>query len=238
MAGELRSPPRRGTSPLASRVGFLQACRREEVYRVAGGPFGGEVREDLADDAAELVAVPGEPAGDRDLLQLRVQGDHEVQVRGVGVHADPRVDTPACEIGEVLSQVGPKKVYLLIVDFPVYRLSGCGDAAGPVKGGLHASLVVLDREAVEPVAVVRFPDVDGEAVREERLATVLRLEPVHHLPLDLERETQIGEQLWRPGAGRDHEPLRLVGARLRLYPDPISRPLPRDDRLIEPEVGA
>src|SRR3712207_2049794 len=56
-------PGLRGGSPaLTSRVCSLQAGRREEVYGVARGAVHHEVREDLTYYAAELVAVPREPA--------------------------------------------------------------------------------------------------------------------------------------------------------------------------------
>src|SRR3712207_7241979 len=147
-----------------------------------------------------------------------------------------RSETPACQPGDVSCQVGSDKVDLLAVDFPVYGLGGGGDAAGPVKGCLHAALILLGGETVEPVPVVRLPDKDGEAIREERLEATLRPEPAHHLPLHLEGEAEAPEQLRGPGAGGDHEPLRVVRTLRRLDPDPSRRRLPREDRLLEPEL--
>src|SRR3712207_8069897 len=59
-----------------------------------------------------------------------------------------RSETPACQPGDVSCQVGSDKVDLLAVDFLVYGLGGGGDAAGPVKGRLHAALILLGRETV------------------------------------------------------------------------------------------
>src|SRR5215218_3983556 len=186
---------------LPSRVGLFQACRGEEVYQVARGPFGDQVGQDLAYHAAELVAVPRKPEGDYDLWMLRVQRDHEVLVRRVGVHARPRVEAATRQLRDVLRKISPEEIYLFLVNLPVDRLRGGGDAARPEEGGLHAAVVILGGEAVELVAVIRLPDEDGETIREEGLEAARRLEPVHHLPLHLERDTQIGEQLRGPGAG-------------------------------------
>ena len=54
---------------------------------MAGEAVGGEVGQDLADYAGEFVAVSGELGGNGYLGMLRVQGEHEMQIRGVGVHA-------------------------------------------------------------------------------------------------------------------------------------------------------
>ena len=51
--------------------GADQAGGGEEVYRVGGLAFRGEVGQDLTDHAAELVAVPGEACGDGDLRVAR-----------------------------------------------------------------------------------------------------------------------------------------------------------------------
>ena len=95
---------------------------------MAGGSFGDQIREDLSDDAAELVAVPREPAGDYDLWVLGMGGEHEVQIRGVRVHARLRLEAAAREVGDVLHQVGADEIYLFFVDLPVYGL-GCGGYA-------------------------------------------------------------------------------------------------------------
>ncbi len=54
--------------PLPLGGGLEGASRGEKVYRVAGGAVDGEVGQDLADHAGELVAVPGEPGGDSNLV--------------------------------------------------------------------------------------------------------------------------------------------------------------------------
>src|SRR5215208_8340474 len=124
-----------------------------------------------------------------------VYGDYEVLVGRVGVHANPRVEASARQVRDVPGEVAADEVDLLFTNLPVYRLRGGGDAVGPEEGGLHAAVVVLDREAVEHVAVVGLPDKDREAVREKRLQTTRRLEPVHHLPRHLEGQIHVREQL-------------------------------------------
>src|SRR5215211_8875580 len=138
---------------------------------------------------------------------LGVDGDHEVLVWGVRVHARPRVEAAARQFRDVLGQVAAEEANLLFLHLPVYGFGAGGDAAGPEEGGLHAAVVVLGREAVEHIAVVRLPDKDREAVREERLQAIRRLVPEHYLPDHLEREIQVPEQLRGPGAWRDHKPL-------------------------------
>src|SRR5215208_3359513 len=129
-----------------------------------------------------------------------VYGDYEVLVGRVGVHANPRVEASARQVRDVPGEVAADEVDLLFATFPVYRLRGGGDAVGPEEGGFHAAIVVLGREAVEHVAVVGLPDKDWEALREEKLRTARRLEPVHHLPRHLKGQIHVREQLRGPGA--------------------------------------
>ena len=110
----------------------------------------------------------------------------------------------------MLRQVAADKLDLLRVDLPIDVLRRAGNAAGSEKSGLYASILVLDGKAIEHVAVVRLPDKDGEAVREEELDSFQRLEPVHHHTLYLQRETQVLEQLRGPGARCQDQTLRLV----------------------------
>ncbi len=75
-----------------TRRDALQAGGGEEVYGVTSAAFGGEVGQYFAHHAAELVAVTGETSRDGYLWMLRVRGDDEVFVGGVGVHAGRRVE--------------------------------------------------------------------------------------------------------------------------------------------------
>src|SRR5215204_5594841 len=124
---------------------------------------------------------------------LGVNGDHEVLVRGVRVHARPRVEATARQFRDVLGQVAAEKTNLLFVYLAVYGLGAGRDAAGAEEGGLHTEVVVLGREDVEHVAVRILPDKYMVSFREERLQAVRRLVPEHHLPDHLEREIQVPE---------------------------------------------
>ena len=53
----------------------------EQADVVARAALGGKVRHDLADDAAELVAMAAKPGGDADLRRLRQPIHDEVLVR-------------------------------------------------------------------------------------------------------------------------------------------------------------
>src|SRR5215212_9865526 len=83
---------------------------------------------------------------------------------GVLVYMQARLESAPRHIWDVLRQVAADKLDLLRVDLPIDVLRRAGNAAGSVKSGLYASIVVLDGKAIEHVAVVRLPDKDGEAV--------------------------------------------------------------------------
>src|SRR5215208_2138123 len=174
------------TSPrLTSRVAH-QAGGGEEVYRVLGIAFGDEVGQDLTDNATELVAVTGEAGGDGDLGVVGVRGDHEVLVRGVRVHAGLGVEKITVEVGDVPGEIAPDELYLLVVNLAVYRLGVRRLAVGPEERDFDpATLSVVGRDGVEGVAVLGFPDKDGEAVRQEGFDAAFGIEPEQELARDL-----------------------------------------------------
>ena len=192
-----------------------------------GLAFGDEVGQDLTDNAAELVAVPGEACGDGDLWVPGVRGDHEVFVRGVRVHAGLGVEEVTVEVGHVPGEIAPDELDLLVVDLAVYRLWISRPAVGPEERNLDpASWSVVSGDGVERVAVLGFPDEDGEAVREEGFDATLRVEPEQELACNLEREPEVSEQLRRPRSSRDYQPLRPVGTLCCLHQHPVARWFP------------
>src|SRR5690242_1459545 len=65
------------------------------------------------------------------------------------------------------------------------------------------------REAVEELAIVEFPQMNGTPPDVEEIAEFARLEPVQRLPLDRQRQRELGNQLARPRPRRHDE---LLGA--------------------------
>jgi hypothetical protein len=151
-----------------------------------GLAFGDEVGQDLTDNAAKLVAVTGETSGDGDLGVLGVRGDHEVLVRGVRVHAGLGVEKVTVEVGHVPGEIAPDELYLFVVNLAVYRLRVRRLAVGPEERDLYpAPWSLVGRDGVERVAVLGFPDKDGEAVGEERFYGAFRMEPEQELARNL-----------------------------------------------------
>src|SRR5215213_6248368 len=249
-----RARPREWSRPGWGRTGGLPSLVRpgsprltagdepgggEEVYGALGLAFRGEVGQDLTDHAAELEAVPRKGHCDGGLGMVGVGRDHEMLVGGVRVHAGLGVQELAVEGGNVLCHVAPDELDLVVVDLAVYGLGVGGLAVGPEECDLDPTpRPVVGGYGVERVAVFGLPDKDGEPVREERLDAPYRVEPEQDLARNLQWKSELREQLRRPRAGGDDQPLRLVNIRRRLDPHPRSRRLPGEDLLPEPEVGA
>src|SRR5204863_7174634 len=116
-----------------------QPRRVEQPGWVPGFAALDEIGQDLADDGAELVAVAGEAAGDDYLRVSGVRGDHEVLVRGEGVHAGRGAEEGAGEIGHAAGQGAPDRRGLFRVNGPVDRFGRAAlHVGGLVEGNLDA----------------------------------------------------------------------------------------------------
>ncbi len=183
----------------------LQAHSRrlggEDVYGMVRGAFRREISQHLADHAAELVSVAGEPAGDGYLCVIRVRRDHEVLVRRVRVHASLRPQELTVEGGDVIPEIAAYVFHLFIVHGAVYGIRRT-DRADTEERNLHTvRWIVVGRETVELHAVVSLPDPDRHPPDLESLHTAPRHEPELHEPPYLQRKSQVSEQLRRPRAG-------------------------------------
>jgi len=117
---------------------------------------------------------------------------------------------PAGEGGHHRLQPRRDERDLVLVHDAVDGLGRRRDAV-PEQRGLHTAVrTVVRREAVERLAVVRPVDPDGVPLEGAHPAD--GVEPEHDLPLDEERDAEVGEQLGSPGAGADHQPVGLVRA--------------------------
>ena len=72
-----------------------------------------QVRHHLADHAAELVAVAGEPGRDRDLRMGRVPVQDEVAVGGVGEHAGLEHERGPVALREIAAREGAEQLLVL-----------------------------------------------------------------------------------------------------------------------------
>ena len=82
-----------------------------------------------------------------------------------------------------------------------------------VKRDLHASgCPIHGGKSIGTRAVVALSDVDGKSFRKERGDATRWLKPEKNLPLDDQRNTQVGEELGCPGSRGDDELFRMVNS--------------------------
>ena len=207
-----------------------------------GGAGGREVGHDLADDRGELEAVAGETGGHGDLRAVGERGDHEMLVRGVGVHAGLGDEERAVQRRHPRDDRLAHLRDLVLVDRAIDRL-GRADAAraGDAEvGDLRAAVrPLVRREAVELNLRLGLPDVDRQLPDRVRRDAAERVEPVHHLALHLQRQAEIAQEVGGPRAGGDDEPRGLVAAARRGDAHALAAGSggPGGDRLGEMEVG-
>ena len=158
-----------------------------------------QVGHDLADDAAELVAVAGEPGGDGDLGMRRVVVEDEVAVRAVGEQAGLEHQGRSGTVGEVAPGEGPEQLFVLRLGLAVHRVGI--DLFPPMM--VLPELEAGNEKAGEAVvaAFLHFQVEDREGARREVLGAG-RLEPCQHLPLRRWPGRPARAPAWRPRAPR------------------------------------
>ena len=210
---------------------------------MGGSAVGGQVGEDLPDHGHELEPVPGEAARHDHLFVPGMPGDHEMLVRGVGVHARHSLEEGPGQIRHPRCDEGPHRADFFRADG---ALDGRGRAGLPAAEEGHldpargpARRVRERREAVELAAAVSFPDVDGVTFRAEPFRAGHRCEPVLHLPFHAERHAQAGQQPRGPRPRAGHQLARGVRGRRGAHAHaPAPGGLPAGHRLPEVQLGA
>src|SRR3954462_10389102 len=151
----------------------------EEGEIETGFAIAEQVRHDLAEDAGEFEAVPGTGAGDQDggILGMKIQ--QEMATRGVGVHANGRLNGVS-EIGQERSEQLFHKLGFLGRNFFADDLrSGC--FALGVLGYFHA--IAHIGEAVKELFGSMFEKENRECGRSD-YSWVPILEPEKNLALN------------------------------------------------------
>src|SRR5262245_23551437 len=168
-------------SPPASMPKKTQVKTRFSLHEQFG--------HDFANRAGELEAVAGTWAGDEHLRMRRMPVDEEMFVGRVGVHAYDRRAQRAVSVGQKFAHDLAHPFNFGRHHLAVDRIRA-GDFAFVMASDLYAFPQI--REAVEVATRLVFPEVNRATRRAEVIRISLRSKPIEHLPLDRERQIQVG----------------------------------------------
>ena len=167
---------------------------------------------------------------------VRVPRDHEMLVRGVGVHARRRMHARAVERGQQFTDPVPHLADLVFADRAVDRLRGARHALAKECDLDPAARPVDGREPVDLHSGGVL--VDEDRVVGERGRAADGIQPVQHLALDADRDAELSEQLRRPGPGTDHHLPGGEGAGRGPHRDPVGGLRPVQHLFTESQCGS
>src|SRR5215212_2698143 len=182
--------------------GSGEPVQSQEPDVVLRRPVLGQVRHDLPDHAAELVAVSGKPGGQHHLGSVRVQVQDEVLVRTVGEETGLEHQCGTVCVGEVALGKHPQQPLVLRIGLAIHPIGI--DSLLAVVGA--AALEARYQEAGKAVvaALLQLDVKDGKHIGCESLRAA-RLQPGEHLPFGHRQLSKLRHQLRCPRAGGDDQ---------------------------------
>src|SRR5215212_2925422 len=210
-----------------------EAAQTQETDVVPGLAVLREVGQDLADYRGELEAVPRTRRGDHDLGKFWQHVDDEMLVRGIREHAGAQGHNRAVRRRKVARGRLAQRSLVVEVRLPLKIVRIDPLLKMMVKTDLESRHVVPWETVISPFWNHEVEHREALWNEERRLQ---RREPTQNLTLRLGEIGEPWNQRGHPGAGREHETPRLVGAAIGCDAYTIAERFPGDDPLPSPDV--
>ena len=147
-----------------------------------------QVGQDFPNDTGKLEAMARAGCAEDGRWVLRVRTDDKVSVGGKCVHAgQPGNKRPLAERRNTAREVGAHASYFCRAHAPIERFGRADIIGNAVQRDLYpCGQAAHIGEALKSMAVVDFPNVNGEMAGIERRRATLRRKPIHNPPLNMQ----------------------------------------------------
>ena len=216
---------------------WAETVQGQELNGVGRLAVGCQVGEDFADDRGEFEAVAGEAAGEGDVFVFGVAVDDEVEVGGVGVHADAEGKEGAVGFGYVLLEAGAEGCFIAGAGIAAEGVGIDGGVVGLVVIGEFEAGVVGDHGEAVVAGVGVFDEPDGEAAEAEPIG-FFGPDPTEDLAGDFEVDAELSDDFAGPSAGGEDEVIGVVGVARGADGHAGGSALPGEDGFLAVKLGA